>query len=201
MAQSTQSSAEVKRAFAQEIMAEAAKKGITNPVIVLPAVTKTGEIIEDTCVVPSKKNPTVMGYVSFYQVAPMTSKNKRLDMEIEHWAISVGRIDRFEAKYEAGQILPGRIAIEETLEPPNAEDIEQDLKFASNACKEAGRPCTINGDMIYQIKYYDPTGQAKDVLLAHDNFEEIEEVNAAYKAAANKANSSALRGAAGRKAK
>ena len=198
MAKSTQSSAELKRAFAQEIMAEVAKKGITNPVIVLPAVIN-GELIEDTCVVPSKKNPTVMGYVSFYQVAPMTSKNKRLDMEIEHWAISVGRIDRFEAKYEPGQILPGRIAIEETLEPPNAEDTKQDLKFASNACKEAKVPCTINGEMIYQIKYYDPTGEAKDVLLAHDNFEEIEEVNAAAKAAANKPNSKAMQGAAGRK--
>jgi phosphoribosylformylglycinamidine (FGAM) synthase PurS component len=200
MAKTTQSSAELKRAFAQEIMAEAAKKGITNPVIVLPAVID-GELIEDTCVVPSKKNPTVMGYVSFYQVAPMTSKNKRLDLEIEHWAISVGRIDRFEAKYEVGQILPGRIAIEETLEPPNAEDIKQDVKYASKACQDAGVPCTVNDEIIYQIKYYDPSGKSVDVLLAHDNFEEIEEVNAAAKAAANKANSGALRGAANRKQK
>jgi len=142
-----------------------------------------------------------MGYVSFYQVAPMTTKNKRLDLEIEHWAISVGRIDRFEAKYEVGQILPGRIAIEETLEPPNAEDIKQDVKYASNDCKLAGIACTINDEIIYQIKYYDPSGKSVDVLLAHDNFEEIEEVNAAAKAAANKANSTVLRGAANRKQK
>jgi hypothetical protein len=200
MAKTTQSSAELKRAFAQEIMAEAAKKGITNPVIVLPAVIN-GELIEDTCVVPSKKNPTVMGYVSFYQVAPMTSKNKRLDLEIEHWAISVGRIDRFEAKYEVGQILPGRIAIEETLEPPNAEDIKQDVKYASKACQDAGVPCTVNDEIIYQIKYYDPSGKSVDVLLAHDNFEEIEEVNAAAKAASNKANSKVMQGAANRRAK
>lgn len=205
MAQSTQTSAELKRAYAQAIMAEAAKKGNKNPVIVLPAFIDD-ELIEDECVVPSKKNPA-MGYVSFYQVAPLATKNKRLDLDIEHWAISVGRVDRFEKKYHAGQILEGRIAIEEKTEPENPDDPEQDLKYASKECREAGVPCTRtitdeNGkkveQMIYQIKYYDPTGKAADVFIEHDNLDEIEEVNAAAKAASQKANSNGLRGAAGR---
>jgi hypothetical protein len=195
MAKSTQTSAELKRAFAQAIMAEAAKKGINNPVIVLPTYDEaSGELNEDECVTPSKKNP-MMGYVGFYQLGALATQNKRLDLEIEHWAISIGRTEKFEAKYSAGQILPGRIAIEETFDAPNPEDTAQDLKFLSAACKEAGVPCTKDGKDIYQIKWYDPTGTAPDVLIAHDNQEEINEVNLEAKAQANKANSNALRGA------
>ena len=76
---------------------------------------------------------------------------------------------------EEGDILPGKIIILESLIPFNQDNPERDLKLAG----DTGVLCRIDDNPIYRIAYYDPSGQAEDRYLEHDNEEEILEVRKA----------------------
>ena len=195
MSQTTQSSAELKRAFAQEVIANASKKGILNPIVILPAYDEsTGELIEDEAVTPSANSTKGMGFVNLFQ--SRTVMLKGVEFENEVWCIHRGKVTSLEAKYKAGEILSGKIVLEDTLTPPNPNDPSQGLKFPNKACMEAGISLMIGDNPIYQLKWWDETGEVADTTIQHDNQAEIDQITNAAKTAAAKPMSKGLQAAA-----
>jgi len=193
-------SAEAKRAYAKELEVSLAKKGIFNPVIVLPTVIgdeKTGFTIDDTkCATPSEKSTKGFGFIGLYQTRTVYQEGVQYDNEV--WCIQRGKVDSLERMYTVGQVLEGHIVIKDTMTPPNEDDFEQDLKFISAECREAVQPCTIGGKKIYQKKYWDITGETKDTTIAHDNDKELRAFTDKVRASNAKPQSAGIK-AAGRK--
>lgn len=75
--------------------------------------------------------------------------------------------------FKEGMELPGRIVVKESLTPFNGSDPDMDLKIAG----ETGIVCKIGDKPIYRRLYYDETGKREDILLQHDNTEEIQAAN------------------------
>lgn len=88
--------------------------------------------------------------------------------------------------FYAGQELPGTIVIEESLTPFNKKNPERDLKIAG----ETGIVCTVGGQPIYRRAVYSTATNAQDILVKHDN---VEQLRSAYA----QANSAGIRNAAG----
>ena len=72
-----------------------------------------------------------------------------------------------------GQQIDGHIIIKESTTPFNTENPDSDLKVAG----ETGVPCTIEGQAIYRRSYFSFAPEA-DVLVAHDNSEQIKAAQA-----------------------
>jgi hypothetical protein len=105
-------------------------------------------------------------------------------------AIVPGLLEELQAEnFYEGQELSGRIVIKEALTPFNDKTPERDLKIAG----ETGIVCKFEGSPIYRKTVYTLASNAEDVLIKHDN---VEELRAAYDAS-QKANSSAIKNAAG----
>ena len=98
-------------------------------------------------------------------------------------------VELVESGFFAGQQLDGKIVIEESLEPFNTKTPERDLKIAG----DTGIVCTVGGQPIYRRTKYTFDNSASDVLVKHDN---VEELRAAYANAA-KANTAGIQNAAG----
>ena len=80
----------------------------------------------------------------------------------------------------AGQEMPGRIIVTESLEPFNAENPEKDYKVAG----DTGIICCLDGQPIYRKTFYTEDVSATDTMIAHNNGDAIK---AAYaEAEANK---------------
>tara|TARA_Y100000592_G_scaffold42114_1_gene66956 strand:- start:10065 stop:10541 length:477 start_codon:yes stop_codon:yes gene_type:complete len=75
----------------------------------------------------------------------------------------------------AGQEVPGKICIKESLEAFNSKNPDRDLKVAG----ETGIVCTVEGSPIYRKTIWDPTGTKAESFVQHDN---VEELRAAYEA-------------------
>jgi len=88
----------------------------------------------------------------------------------------------------AGQDLPGVIVIEESLTAFNKKTPERDLKIAG----DTGIVCSVDGNPIYRRAVYSTASNAQDLLVQHNN---IEQLRNAYNNA-NKASSSAITAAA-----
>jgi hypothetical protein len=88
----------------------------------------------------------------------------------------------------AGQDLPGVIVIEESLTAFNKKTPERDLKIAG----DTGIVCSVDGNPIYRRAVYSTASNAQDLLVQHNN---IEQLRNAYNNA-NKTNSSAITAAA-----
>lgn len=74
-----------------------------------------------------------------------------------------------------GLELPGTIQRIESL-------VEEKGSTIKRAGSEEGAPaCTVNGMPIYQKTVYNPDANAQDVLVAHDNTEEIKAFQAELK--------------------
>lgn len=71
--------------------------------------------------------------------------------------------------FKANQELPGKIIVAEQLTPFNEENPEKDLKIAG----DTGIVCTVGGQEIYRRTFYTDNAQAEDVLISHDNGDEI----------------------------
>ena len=86
-----------------------------------------------------------------------------------------------ELNYKVGEELPGNIVRFESFEPfsKNPEYASRDLKVAG----DTGVVCKSNGKPIYSIARYVMDENVQDVLISHDNGEEIKAALAAKKAA------------------
>ena len=81
-------------------------------------------------------------------------------MTVEAWEKS----KRF---YTEGMEIAGNVRIVESLEKgPGFQP-----KMAGR--KDNAIPCTIGGKQIFRSREFDPSGKLEDVLIEHDNFEEI----------------------------
>ena len=83
-------------------------------------------------------------------------------------------------KWTLGMSLPGKIVIRESLVPFNKRNPEKDLKIAG----KSGVICKVEGKPIYRRYFYNQSNAAEDVLIAHDNKEEIQAAYAALEESA-----------------
>lgn len=125
----------------------------------------------------SDNNP-VYGYIRLEQTRVMIDDNGFVKPRTISTLLQ-GEVETLESlNYFAGQELPGTIAIKESLEPFNKKNPERDLKIAG----ETGIVCTLKGAPIFRKTVYSTVSNTEDVLIKHDN---VDELRAAY---ANKSN-------------
>jgi hypothetical protein len=82
-----------------------------------------------------------------------------------------------EAKFTAGQEIPGKIVVLESLVPFNNEEPDRDLKIAG----KTGIICRYEDQPIYRQSYFTTNLNSYDELINHTNRDEIREVMLAQK--------------------
>ena len=118
-------------------------------------------------VVPSTNNPEY-GYVRVESVE-MQLENGWVK-ESKRSALLRGKVDILsKLGFKEGQALTAKIVVKETTTPLNANDLTQGLKQAGNT----GVTCKVGGQPIYREAFYTTDSNAADVMLQHDNSEEI----------------------------
>lgn len=159
--------ADVKRAYAAAVLAKAGTGNGT--VVVLPEFMEDNGtwVPTEAAAIDSPNSTKGFGYVALVQYGTVALKG--VEFENYLFCIQRGRTDSLSTKYTPGMILPGRIVTEDSLSPVNAADPTYGLKFASEAARIANIPCTIDDQPIYQLKYWDRSGEAKDSLIQHNN--------------------------------
>lgn len=85
--------------------------------------------------------------------------------------------DLKECDYRAGEVLPGKITIVESLTPFNVENPDRDLKVAGST----GIVCRVEDQPIYRQVFYTTNTNANDELIKHTNSLEIKEVLSAQR--------------------
>lgn len=148
-------------------------------------VTVLAEETTGAVVNVSVNNPTY-GYIRVQQVRTMIDDNGFLRRKPVSALIAGTVTELTESGFYAGQQLDGKIVVEEALSPFNEKTPERDLKIAG----ETGIVCTIGGLPIYRRTKFSFANNAEDMLIKHDN---IEQLKAAY--SAQKANTSAIENA------
>jgi hypothetical protein len=120
----------------------------------------------------SVNNPEY-GYVRVEQVRSMYDDNSFLRKRVVS-ALIIGTMEDLKDEgYYAGQELPGKIAIIESLTPSNKKDITKNLKHAGNT----GVVCKVEDQPIYRKTIYTTMKNLEDKLIKHDNVDEIKAAN------------------------
>ena len=128
---------------------------MANPVVV--TANDQGQVV-----IPSS-NPE-FGYVRVEQVA--TSFNGGWMRKEKRSAIIRGKFEDLESLgFKAGQPLPGKIQVIESLVPTNPNDPKQDLKVNP----QNGEMLVVDDQPIYRTAQYVQDVNAADVLLQHTN--------------------------------
>lgn len=128
---------------------------MANPVVV--TANDQGQVV-----IPSS-NPE-FGYIRVEQVT--TSFNGGWMRKEKRSAIIRGKFEDLESlNFKAGQPLPGKIQVIESLTPTNANDSQQDLKVNP----QNGEMLVVDGAPIYRTANYVQDVNAADVLLQHTN--------------------------------
>tara|TARA_R100000654_G_C2620861_1_gene118434 strand:+ start:85 stop:540 length:456 start_codon:yes stop_codon:yes gene_type:complete len=92
-----------------------------------------------------------------------------------------GSLEQLKAMFPPGLTsLPGKLYIKEQLTPFSSSDY--DIKKSADLDK-GGVVCSKNGQPIYRLVCYDATGTQEDILIQHDNKEEILAAKAKYESA------------------
>jgi hypothetical protein len=125
----------------------------------------------------SENNPDY-GYVRVEQTGTFINDQGWLRMSKRSTLIKGLVRDLQEANFKAGQELPGKIVVVESLVPFNPENPDRDLKIAG----DTGVICRIDDQPIYRQTFFTSNLDAIDELITHTNSEEIREVQAAQKA-------------------
>ena len=123
-------------------------------------------------VIASKDNPTY-GHIRVEQ--------KRTVITEKGWvrsktlsALMHGTVDELESlELMAGEILPGKIVIKESLVPFNVKDPSVDYKVAG----KTGIVCMQNEQPIYRKCFYNQSGTDIDETISHTNGEAIRQAN------------------------
>jgi hypothetical protein len=131
-----------------------------------------GDPTTKAVVVQSKHNPD-FGYVKVVQSRSMVGADgfyRKLEVPaLIHGFTS----DLVHAGYYAGQELPGRVVIKESLTPFNTTEPNRDIKIAG----ETGVVCTKDGQAIYRKTIYTEVASVEEVTIPHDNIDEIRAAN------------------------
>ena len=125
----------------------------------------------------SENNPDY-GYVRVEQNGTFINDQGWLRMSKRSTLIKGLVKDLEEANFKAGQELPGKIVVVESLIPFNPENPDRDLKIAG----DTGVICRIDDQPIYRQTFFTSNLDATDQLITHTNSEEIREVQAAQRA-------------------
>jgi len=89
-----------------------------------------------------------------------------------------GKVDELvAAKFTAGQEIPGKIVVLESLIPFNQEEPDRDLKIAG----KSGVICRYDDQPIYRQTFFTANLNSFDELINHTNKDEIREVMIAQK--------------------
>lgn len=123
-------------------------------------------------VVPSKENP-MYGHIRVEQ--------KRTVITEKGWvrsktlsALMHGSVEELESlQFMAGEILPGKIVIKESLTPFNPKDPSLDYKVAG----KTGIVCMVDDQPIYRKCFYNQSGTDTDSTISHTNSESIRQAN------------------------
>lgn len=142
---------------------------------------------EQGSVITLSNNNPEFGYIRVGQTRTMIDDNGFLRAR-KVYALIPGRVEELKlANFFAGQELTGNIIIKESITPFNESNPERDLKIAGNT----GIVCSYEGRAIYRKTLYTAMSNAEDVLVQHDNVEELREAYAvANSTKAVKANTS-----------
>ena len=138
-------------------------------------------------VIQQSVNNPEYGYVRVEQVRTMFDDNSFLRRRVVSALIQGTMEDLKQVAYYAGQELPGKIAIIESLVPSNKKDVTKNLKQAGNT----GVICKSNGQPIYRKTIYTIITNVTDELVKHDNTEEIKAANSLSKIKVSALNPSA----------
>jgi len=93
-----------------------------------------------------------------------------------------GKITDLQAlNFKPGQELDGKIVVEESFMPFNSKNSEKELKIAG----ETGVICRVDDQPIYRRTRYSTNSQDQDILIQHNNTEEIREAIDSMKLVAN----------------
>lgn len=150
-----------------------------NSKVIVTADATTGTVVNVS------ENPE-FGWIRVEQVKTMVDDNGFLKRKSISAIVPGPLADLQASGFFAGQLLDGKIVIQESLEPFNKKTPERDLKIAG----ETGIVCSLNGQPIYRKTMWTLDNSAQDTLVKHDN---VEQLRSAY----SQANSSAIRNAAG----
>jgi uncharacterized Ntn-hydrolase superfamily protein len=131
---------------------------------------------ENGAVINQSTNNPEYGYVKIVQVRTLFDDNGFLRAKPVN-ALIQGRVEELQlAGFYAGQELPGKIVIKESLTAFNDKAPERDLKMAG----QTGIVCSFEGQPIYRKTTYSASSNAEDTLVQHDN---VDELRAAYETA------------------
>lgn len=147
------------------------------------SVVVVADIATGTVINVSQNNPE-FGYIIVQQFVNQYDEKGFLKRK-KLTALIKGEItDLQAASYHAGQLLPGKIVTEESLEPFNTENPERDFKRAG----KTGIICEVDGKPIYRRTYYTEKENVSDILLGHTNKQQIKDAFQIEKASAIRAN-------------
>jgi hypothetical protein len=142
------------------------------PKIMNSKVKVTAEEVTGNVVVVSKNNPE-WGHIRVEQSRTTIDDNgfarKRNISALIHGTVE----DLKSFKWVNGQEVTGQIIAKESLEPFNMNSPERDYKIAG----KTGIVCCQDGQPIYRKTFYTLNSSAEDVLVSHNN---IEDIRAAY---------------------
>jgi len=124
---------------------------------------ETGNVINQ-----SVNNPEY-GYIRVEQIKTMFDENSFLRRKSVSALIHGNMEDLKEQGYFAGQELPGKVVVIESIKPFSEKNPAQGIKHAGNT----GIVCTIEGLPIYRKTIYSQNASAEDVLVKHDNVDVI----------------------------
>lgn len=135
--------------------------------------------------VTADKNGNVINVSANPEYGYIRLEQKTIQIDEKGWLKSVKRStilhgkmeDLLEAGYREGTELPGKIIVMESLTPLNDKDPDRDLKIAGST----NVICRIDDQPIYRQTYYSNNPEAYDVLISHNNSDEIREVMNAQK--------------------
>ncbi len=130
---------------------------------------------EQGSVITVSENNPEYGFVKVAQVRTMFDDNGFIRAKKVN-ALIPGTVEELQiANFFVGQELPGMVLIKESLTPFNEKDPSRDLKIAGST----GIVCSVNGQPIYRKTIYTNMSNSEDVLVQHDNVEQLRDAYAA----------------------
>jgi hypothetical protein len=126
-------------------------------------------------IVTSKNNPEY-GFIRVEQ--------SRMLVDDRGWArkktvssLIPGKVEDLKGfEWSAGEMVSGKVVVNESLKPFNEQEPDRDLKIAG----ETGVICTFEGQPIYRKTVFSFETNAADTFVKHDNVDEIRAGQKAY---------------------
>jgi|694.fasta_scaffold09189_5 hypothetical protein len=85
-------------------------------------------------------------------------------------ALIPGKVEDLQGfDWSAGEVVSGKVVVEESLTPFNTQDPDRDLKIAG----DTGVICTFENKPIYRKTRYSIDANSSDTFIKHDNVDEI----------------------------